>query len=195
MKQVMPRCSLPLCGSALVCFVTLLSGCGSSTSVAEASDWTIPLGSYSAIRHSTLKQIDTSNADKMRMAWSMSTGTLRGQEGQPLVVGNMMYFESSFPNYVYAVNLDDVGKIVWKFAPDQDKFAPSVACCDVVNRGVAYADGKIFSAALDTKLYALDAKTGKVLWMADNGDPQARPDHDQRAVGGQGQGDRRNRGR
>ena len=106
------------------------------------------------------------------MAWSMSTGTLRGQEGQPLVIGNMMYFESSFPNYVYAVNLDDVGHIVWKFAPEQDKFAPSVACCDVVNRGVAYADGKIFSATLDTKLYALDAKTGKVLWTAKNGDPQ-----------------------
>jgi PQQ-dependent dehydrogenase (methanol/ethanol family) len=119
-----------------------------------------------------VKQIDNTNAGKLRMAWSMSTGTLRGQEGQPLVVGNMMYFESSYPNYVYAVNLDDVGKIVWKFSPEQDKFAPSVACCDVVNRGVAYADGKIFSAALDTKLYALDAKTGQVLWMAVNGDPQ-----------------------
>jgi PQQ-dependent dehydrogenase (methanol/ethanol family) len=106
------------------------------------------------------------------MAWSMSTGTLRGQEGQPLVVGDMMYFESSYPNYVYAVNLDDVGKIAWKFAPEQDKFAPSVACCDVVNRGVAYDNGKIFAAALDTKLYALDAKTGKVLWTATNGDPQ-----------------------
>ncbi len=173
MKQVMPRCSLPLCGLSLGCLAIVLSGCGSSTNVAEASDWTIPLGSYSAIRHSALKQIDTSNADKMRMAWTMSTGTLRGQEGQPLVVGNMMYFESSYPNYVYAVDLDDVGKIVWKFAPEQDKFAPSVACCDVVNRGVAYADGKILSAALDTKLYALDAKTGKVLWMAVNGDPQA----------------------
>jgi PQQ-dependent dehydrogenase (methanol/ethanol family) len=173
MKQVMPRCSLPLCGLTLGCLMTLLSGCGSSsTSVAAASDWTIPLGSYDAIRHSTLKQIDTTNASKMRMAWSMSTGTLRGQEGQPLVVGNMMYFESSFPNYVYAIDLNDVGKIVWKFAPEQDKFAPSVACCDVVNRGVAYSDGKIFSAALDTKLYALDAKTGKVIWMAVNGDPQ-----------------------
>jgi PQQ-dependent dehydrogenase (methanol/ethanol family) len=84
----------------------------------------------------------------------------------------MMYFESSYPNYVYAVDLDNVGKIVWKFAPEQDKFAPSVACCDVVNRGVAYADGKILSAALDTKLYALDAKTGKVLWTAVNGDPK-----------------------
>ena len=96
MKQIMPRCCLPLCCLVLL---ALLSGCGSSTSVAEASDWTIPLGSYSAIRHSTLKQIDSSNASKMRMAWSMSTGTLRGQEGQPLVVGNMMYFESSYPNY------------------------------------------------------------------------------------------------
>ena len=124
------------------------------------------LGSYSAIRHSTLKQINTQNASKMQVAWTMSTGTLRGQEGQPLVIGNMMYFESSYPNFVYAVNLDNVGKIVWKFAPEQDKFAPSVACCDVVNSGVAYADGKILSATLDTNLYALDAKTGKVLWTA-----------------------------
>ncbi len=168
---MMPRCYLPLGGLVLACLMTALSSCGSQ-SVAEPSDWTIPLGSYSAIRHSNLKQIDTKNVGKMRMAWSMSTGTLRGQEGQPLVVGNMMYFESSYPNYVYAVDLDNVGKIVWKFAPEQDKFAPSVACCDVVNRGVAYSDGKILSAALDTKLYALDAKTGQVLWTAINGDPK-----------------------
>ncbi len=117
--------------------------------------------------------ITPDNAWKLKVAWMMSTGTLRGQEGQPLVVGDMMYFESSYPNFaVYAVNLDDIGRIVWKFSPEQDKFAPSVACCDVVNRGVAYADGKIFVATLDTKLYALDAKTGKVLWTAKNGDPQ-----------------------
>jgi glucose dehydrogenase len=102
----------------------------------------------------------------------MSTGTLRGQEGQPLVVGNMMYFESSYPNYVYAVDLNQVGKIAWKFAPEQDKFSPSVACCDLVNKCVAYADGKILIATLDTHVYALDAKTGKVLWNAKNGDPQ-----------------------
>ena len=170
MKHAMPTCYLYLCGLSFGCLLVLLSGCGPA---AQANaDWTIPLGSYSAIRHSSLKQIDKTNAAKMKMAWSMSTGTLRGQEGQPLVVGNMMYFESSYPNYVYAVNLDDVGKIVWKFSPEQDKFAPSVACCDVVNRGVAYADGKILSSALDTKLYALDAKTGKVLWTAINGDPK-----------------------
>lgn len=168
---MMPHCYFPLCGLTVGCLMAALSGCGSST-VAESSDWTIPLGSYSAIRHSSLKQIDSKNVGKMRMAWSMSTGTLRGQEGQPLVVGNMMYFESSYPNYVYAIDLDNVGKIVWKFAPEQDKFAPSVACCDVVNRGVAYAEGKILSAALDTKLYALDAKTGQVMWTAVNGDPK-----------------------
>jgi lanthanide-dependent methanol dehydrogenase len=165
----MPRCTL-----IVFSLTAILAGCGAGGSggTQESADWTIPLGSYNANRHSALKQIDKSNAAKLRLDWTMSTGTLRGQEGQPLVVGNMMYFESSFPNYVYAVNLDDVGKIAWKFAPEQDKSVPSVACCDEVNRGVAYGDGKILAAALDTKLYALDAKTGQVLWTATNGDPQ-----------------------
>jgi PQQ-dependent dehydrogenase (methanol/ethanol family) len=138
----------------------------------DPNQWVLPLGSYSGIRHSKLGQINTKNADKLHVAWTMSTGTLRGQEGQPLVVGNMMYFESSYPNFVYAINLDKVGEIVWKFAPEQDKFSPSVACCDLVNKGVAYADGKILVTTLDTHVYALDAKTGKVVWSAQNGDPQ-----------------------
>jgi PQQ-dependent dehydrogenase (methanol/ethanol family) len=138
----------------------------------DPNQWVLPLGSYSGIRHSKLTQINTKNADKLHVSWTMSTGTLRGQEGQPLVVGNMMYFESSYPNFVYAINLDKVGEIVWKFAPEQDKFSPSVACCDLVNKGVAYADGKILVTTLDTHVYALDAKTGKVVWSAQNGDPQ-----------------------
>jgi len=142
------------------------------TDAQDPNQWVIPLGSYSGIRHSKLAQINTRNAAKLRVAWTQSTGTLRGQEGQPLVVGNTMYFESSFPNYVYSLDLDNVGRINWKFAPEQDKFAPSVACCDLVNRGVAYADGKILVTTLDTHVYALDAKTGKVIWSAQNGDPQ-----------------------
>jgi PQQ-dependent dehydrogenase (methanol/ethanol family) len=138
----------------------------------DANQWVIPLGNYGGTRHSKLSQITTKNASKLKVAWTMSTGTLRGQEGQPLVVGDMMYFESSYPNFVYAVNLDNVGQIVWKFAPEQDKFSPSVACCDLVNKGVAYADGKILVSTLDTHVYALDAKTGKVLWSAQNGDPE-----------------------
>ena len=142
----------------------------------DPNQWVIPLGNYGGSRHSKLTQITNKNAGKLKVAWTMSTGTLRGQEGQPLVIGNMMYFESSYPNFVYAIDLDKIGQIVWKFAPEQDKFSPSVACCDLVNKGVAYADGKILVSTLDTHVYALDAKTGKVLWSAQNGDPHwARP--------------------
>jgi PQQ-dependent dehydrogenase (methanol/ethanol family) len=163
--------------------VTLCACAGIAPTIALADDvldkaaqdpnqWVLPLGSYSGIRHSSLSQINAKNAGKLRVAWTMSTGTLRGQEGQPLVIGDMLYFESSYPNFVYAVNLDNVGQIVWKFAPEQDKFSPSVACCDLVNKGVAYADGKILVSTLDTHVYALDAKTGKVVWSVQNGDPQ-----------------------
>jgi len=161
-----------ICLAAGLCGFAAIGAGPLETDSQDPNQWVLPLGSYSAIRHSKLNQIKPDNAWKLKVAWMMSTGTLRGQEGQPLVIGDMMYFESSYPNYVYAVNLDDIGHIVWKFSPEQDKFAPSVACCDVVNRGVAYADGKILVATLDTKLYALDAKTGKTLWMAKNGDPQ-----------------------
>src|SRR5256712_1990368 len=138
----------------------------------DSNQWVMPLGDYSGTRHSKLNQINAQNAAKLRVAWTMSTGALRGHEGQPLVVGKMMYVQSAFPNYVYAVDLDNIGRMVWKFAPQQDKLAPSVACCDLVNRGVAYANGKILMTALDAKVYALDAKTGKVLWTAQNGDPK-----------------------
>ena len=138
----------------------------------DPNQWVMPLGNYHGTRHSSLSQINAQNASKLRVAWTMSTGALRGHEGQPLVVGNVMYYESAYPNNVYAVDLNNPGKMLWKFTPQQDKLAPSVACCDLVNRGVAYADGKIFVSALDAKLYALDSKTGKVLWMAQNGDPK-----------------------
>ena len=138
----------------------------------DANQWVMPLGNYSGTRHSKLNQITNQNVGRLQVAWTMSLGTLRGQEGQPLVVGNMMYLVSSYPNYVYAIDLNNYWRIAWKFAPEQDKLAPSVACCDVVNRGVAYADGKIIAISLDAHVYALDAKTGKVLWSAQNGDPK-----------------------
>lgn len=137
----------------------------------DPNQWVMPSGDYTGQRYSALDQITTDNVKNLHVAWTMSSGSLRGHEGQPLVVGKMMYFESSYPNHVYAVSLDDPGKIVWSFTPDQNKFAPSVACCDVVNRGPAYGDGMIFANALDGNLYALDAKTGKVVWKATNADP------------------------
>ena len=53
----------------------------------------------------------------------------------------------------------------WTYEPeDIPDDVLQYACCDVNNRGVAYADGKIFVGRLDGKLVALDAATGKELW-------------------------------
>src|SRR5713226_354922 len=138
---------------------------------ADPNQWVMPAGNYSLTRNSKIDRINTSNAKDLSVARTMSIGALRGHEGQPLVIGDMMYFESAYPNYVYAVNLGDIGHIVWKFEPARNPNAPPVACCDVVNRGVSYSDGKIIASALDGHIYALDAKDGKVLWSAINADP------------------------
>ena len=105
-----------LCASVGIAPTIALAEDALDKAAQNPNQWVLPLGSYSGIRHSKLTQINTKNADKLHVAWTMSTGTLRGQEGQPLVIGNMMYFESSYPNFVYAINLDKVGEIVWKFA-------------------------------------------------------------------------------
>jgi PQQ-dependent dehydrogenase (methanol/ethanol family) len=138
----------------------------------DPNQWVMTGRDYALTRYSPLKQITTENVKDLKVAWTMSTGTLRGHEGNPLVIGDMMYFESAYPNFVYAINLSEPGRIVWKFAPRQDTFAPSVACCDLVNRGVAYGDGKIIANTLDGHVYALDAKTGRVVWAAQNAEPK-----------------------
>ncbi len=137
----------------------------------DAKQWVMPTGNYANTRHSTLKQITADNVGKLQVAWTFSTGVLRGHEGAPLVIGDMMYLHGPFPNPVYALNLKDENKIVWKYEPTQDPNVIPVMCCDTVNRGVAYGDGKIFLHQADTTLVALDAKTGAVAWTVKNGDP------------------------
>src|SRR5437899_3659199 len=134
-------------------------------------DWVMPTGNYANHRYSQLKQITAANVGKLQVAWTFSTGVLRGHEGGPLVIGDLMYVHAPFPNTVYALNLKDENKIVWKYEPKQDPNVIPVMCCDTVNRGVSYADGKIFLHQADTTLVALDAKTGKVVWSVKNGDP------------------------
>lgn len=133
-------------------------------------DWVMPTGNYANHRYSQLKQITADNVGKLQVAWTFSTGVLRGHEGGPLVIGDMMYLHTPFPNMVYAMNLKDENKIVWKYEPKQDPNVIPVMCCDTVNRGVSYADGKIFLYQADTTLVALDAKDGKVVWSVKNGD-------------------------
>src|SRR5262245_48616018 len=73
----------------------------------DPNQWVMPGGDYGGNRHSKLGQINADNVNHLQVAWTMSTGTLRGHEGQPLVIGDMMYFETAYPNYVYAINLDN----------------------------------------------------------------------------------------
>ncbi|MFZ3376231.1 MAG: methanol/ethanol family PQQ-dependent dehydrogenase, partial [Chthoniobacterales bacterium] len=121
-------------------------------------------------RYSKLNQINSSNAGKLQVAWTFSTGVLRGHEGGPLVVGDVMYVHAPFPNTVYALDLNNEGKILWKYEPRQDPNVIPIMCCDTVNRGVAYADGKIFLHQADTTLVALDAKTGAKVWSVMDGE-------------------------
>ncbi len=141
------------------------------TLASDAKNWAMPTGDYWNQRYSKLNQITADNVSKLKVAWTFSTGVLRGHEGNPLVIGNMMYVHTPFPNMVYALNLDDGGSIVWKYEPKQDPNVIPVMCCDTVNRGVAYGDGKIILHQADTTVVALDAKTGAVAWSVKNGDP------------------------
>ncbi|HEV8717487.1 MAG TPA: methanol/ethanol family PQQ-dependent dehydrogenase [Candidatus Binatia bacterium] len=137
----------------------------------DPGQWVLPGKNYSLTRYSELKQISAANVKNLKAAWTFSTGVLRGHEGAPLVVGDTMYLVTPFPNLVYALDLTKPGAPVkWKYEPKQDPDAIPIACCDVVNRGAAYADGKIFFNQLDTTTVALDAATGKLVWKVKQGD-------------------------
>src|SRR3954453_20082956 len=159
-------------GGALV-GCTLVSGALANGDVIKqtqnASQWAMQAGNMQNQRYSSLKQITKDNVKDLRVAWTFSTGVLRGHEGGPLVIGDMLYIHSPFPNKVFAIGLADQ-EIKWKYEPKQDPTVIPVMCCDTVNRGLAYAEGKIFLQQADTTLVALDAKSGKELWKVKNGD-------------------------
>src|SRR3984885_1075981 len=136
----------------------------------DANQWVMPTGDYANQRYSTLKQITAANVKELRPVWTFSTGVLRGHEGGPLIIGDVMYVHAPFPNTVFALDLNNNGVILWKYEPKQDPNVIPVMCCDTVNRGVAYGDGKIILDQADTTVVALDAKTGKELWKVANGD-------------------------
>jgi PQQ-dependent dehydrogenase (methanol/ethanol family) len=157
--------------AAAVISSSALADADLDSKIADPSNWAAQAGDYANHRHSDLKQITTSNVKNLQVAWTMSTGVLRGHEGSPLVVGDTLYMHTPFPNNVYAVNLKDQ-TFKWKYEPKQDADVVPVMCCDTVNRGLAYGDGKIFLQQADTTLVALDAKTGKVVWSVKNGNPK-----------------------
>jgi PQQ-dependent dehydrogenase (methanol/ethanol family) len=166
--------------SRLICLSACLAlGAGAATAAdtdlaklsKDAKNWTMQAGDLNNHRYSELKQITSKNAKDLQVAWTFSTGVLRGHEGGPLVIGDTMYVHSPFPNKVFALSLEDQS-IRWKYEPKQDPTVIPVMCCDTVNRGLAYANGKIFLQQADTTLVALDAKSGNELWKVKVGDPK-----------------------
>jgi PQQ-dependent dehydrogenase (methanol/ethanol family) len=134
-------------------------------------EWLLPGRDYANSRYSSLAQITPANASKLQVAWTFSTGVLRGHEGQPLVVNNTMYLVTPYPNVSYALDLTQPGfPLKWKYRPENAQQAVGIACCDVVNRGAAYADGRIVYNLLDGHTVAVDANTGEELWRTRMGE-------------------------
>ena len=135
-----------------------------------AGEWLQQGKNYAQTRFSDLTQITADNVPGLKTAWTFSTGVLQGHEGAPLVVGSTMYVVTPYPDIAYALDLTQSGVVKWKYRPDTDPWSIGVACCDVVNRGWAYADGKLVYNLLDDRTIALDANTGKVVWQTKMGD-------------------------
>jgi len=141
------------------------------TTDAEDGQWTMPAKNYASTRFSGLQDINTGNAASLKLAWSFSTGVVRGHEAAPIIANNMMYVITPYPNIVYAIDLTQPGgPVKWKYESNPASSAQGVACCDVVNRGVVYSDNKIFFNTLDNNTIALDANTGQEIWKTKVGD-------------------------
>ncbi len=128
----------------------------------EPGNWMTTGRTYGEQRYSPLKKINDGNVGKLGIAWYVDLDTKRGQEATPIVVDGVMY-ESTAWSKVMALNAK-TGKVLWKYDPKVRRESARDACCDVVNRGVAVWKGKVYVGALDGRLIALDAKTGKVIW-------------------------------
>lgn len=153
---------------------------------ANANEWGAPGRDNALTRHSPLKDITTENVSKLQMVWSQSSGALRGHEGQPIVIEDvggkpMMFFVSGCPemskcNIAQGLDLSDPDhpKQIWNYVKqtERDETAVPRACCDTVNRGPAYADGKLIYGTLDGYLIALDAQTGKEAWVVKHAWPE-----------------------
>ncbi len=134
-------------------------------------EWHSQARDYANTRYSTLDQVTAENVTQLRVAWTFSDGTQNGHEAAPLVLDDTMYLVTPFPNISYALDLTKAGTpIKWSYAPNPTPFAIGKACCDTVNRGGAYANGKLIYNLLDNHTIAIDVKTGKEVWRTKMGD-------------------------
>ncbi len=143
---------------------------GPAGSAAPEGEWHMAAKNHANTRYSALDQITIENAGRLQPAWTFSTGLVRGHEAAPLVVGGTMYVVTPYPNILYALDLARNGALKWKYEPKPTPSSQGVACCDVVNRGAAYFDGKIIYNTLDAHTVAVDAKSGREVWKTKVGD-------------------------
>ena len=189
---------LSACSIAMTLMLAPLGGTTPALAATAAEDgqWLMPARDFAGTRFSPLAQINSGNATTLHPVWTFSTGVLAGHEGQPLVVGDTMYVVTPWPNVLYAFDLRKEGyPLRWKYRPDVSANAIGVSCCDTVNRGAFYADGKIIYNLLDGHTVAVDAKTGKRAVEDADRRRRQRRDRDHGAAGRQGSGHRRRLGR
>jgi quinohemoprotein ethanol dehydrogenase len=159
----------------LFALATLLAACSPQRSPdmkITADDWATTGGDAGKGHYSQLTDINVRNVASLGLAWSVDLGTNRVLEATPIVIDGVMY-TSGVAGRAYAFDAA-TGKELWRFEPEIDMQVNRTVCCDMANRGVAVARGKVFVATLDAQLYALDAKTGKVLWKTDTVDDKTR---------------------
>ena len=129
---------------------------------ATPGEWLTYGGGYDEQRHSSLTGINTDNVGDLGVDWTYDLATSRGVESTPIVVDGVMYVTSAW-SIVYALDAK-TGEELWVHDPDVDRAVGVKACCDVVNRGVAVWDGKVYVGVIDGRVQALDAKTGDLAW-------------------------------
>jgi quinohemoprotein ethanol dehydrogenase len=143
-----------------------------ANAAADPANWLTHGGTYAEQRFANLDQINADNVGKLGLAWSYDLDTNRGQEATPLIIDGTMYTTTAWSK---VVALDAAtGKVKWTYDPEVPMERGQAACCDVVNRGLAAYDGMVFLGALDGRLIALDAATGKVRWSTQTFD-QSQP--------------------
>lgn len=157
------------CTATAVVFTSALAQDDLQSRTQDDKQWVMPAKNYASTRYSNLGQINTANVGQLKTAWTFSVGSNHGQEAAPIVVDGTMYVVGAYPNEVFALDAT-TGDLKWKYSPAVDPSSQGVACCDVVNRGEVYDNGKIFFNTLDNHTIALDAKTGKELWVTKLGD-------------------------
>ncbi|HEY4116033.1 MAG TPA: PQQ-dependent dehydrogenase, methanol/ethanol family [Rhizomicrobium sp.] len=135
----------------------------------DPKQWVMPAKNYANTRFSMLNQINAGNANQLKVAWAFSLGDAHGQEAVPLVVNGILYVVGPYPNNLFALDAT-TGDLKWEYKPNTDPSSQGEACCDVVNRGEAYDNGKIFYNTLDDHTVAVDAKTGQEVWATKLGD-------------------------